>query len=346
MGKIEETNSRKEKTSKDLDRLCDKFSADIHSVAEAIGNEWTEDLSKQIVNFSNAAIQQTKEKVEVQTRKHVEEFLSLADMEKAKSIKGLEAFLSTSPLRLLDRVISVKLLEGAYSASARLECYGDIGYEFLLDSKSSNLFGKELRLSEYTKSEIKIPVRMAKSWMKKEPVFDYVRLDQHILTSAEATDSTLITNYSDAGGNSKIEVVYSRRDGSNPFLTVEYSDGVLNVNISSNPSLSSRLDVETISNNMERIWLGMNDLEQRKTALVKLTYRQKDILENLDASEFFDECWSALAPKISAAIRKTSIDSRARTSPEGFEEKAVRERLKLLGRQGESILSTIGLASN
>ena len=346
MGKIEETKSRKEKTSQDLDRLCDKFSVEIHTMAEAIGSEWTEELSKQVVSFSNAAIQLIKEKVEVQTKKQLEEYLSLAEMEKAKSVKGLEAFLSTSPLRLLDRVIAVRLLEGAYYASARLQCYGEIGYEFLLDSSSSNLFSKELRLSEYMKSEIKIPVRMGKSWMKKDPVFDYVRLDQYILTSAEATASTLITSYSDPGGDSKIKVVYSRREGSNPFLTVEYVEKALNVNVTSNPALSSRLDVETISNNMERVWLGINDLEQHKTALVKLTFRQKDILQNLDDNEFFDECWTALAPRIADAIKKSPIGSNAGLGSGRIEERAVRERLKLLGRQGESILRTIGLASN
>ncbi len=341
MAKIEDTKAKKEKTKEDLDHLCDKFSADIHSMTEEIGNEWTEDLSKQVVSFSNAAIEQIKEKVEAQARKELEEHLSRARIEKARTIKCFEVFLSTSPLRLLDKSISVKLLDGAYSAFSKYDCASEIHYEFLLDSKSSSLFGKEMKFSEYTRSEIKIPFRMAKSWVKKEPVIDYLRLDQYVMTSADATESTLLTSYADADGKSKIKIVYSRREGSSPFLTVEYSDGVSNTNISSNPTLSSRLDVETLSNNMERIWLSINDLEKHKTALLKLTYREKDIPENLDASEFFDECWNVLAPKILSAIK--SQDSGPRQS-DVIEEKGVREKLELLGRQGESILRTIGLA--
>ncbi|MGI0081388.1 MAG: hypothetical protein ACRECH_17420, partial [Nitrososphaerales archaeon] len=190
--KIEETKRRKEKTAQDLDRLCGKFSAEIHAMDEALGKEWTEELSKQVVNFSNAAIQQIREKVEVQARKQMEEYFSLAEEERAKSLKGLETFLSTNLLHFIDRVIAVKLVDGIYHASSRFQCYGEIGYEFLLDSSGSNLFGKELISSGHIKSEIKIPVRIAKSWIKKDPVVDFVRLDQYVLTSAEATDTSLI----------------------------------------------------------------------------------------------------------------------------------------------------------
>ncbi len=344
--KIEETKRRKEKTAQDLDRLCGKFSAEIHAMDEALGKEWTEELSKQVVNFSNAAIQQIREKVEVQARKQMEEYFSLAEEERAKSLKGLETFLSTNLLHFIDRVIAVKLVDGIYHASSRFQCYGEIGYEFLLDSSGSNLFGKELISSGHIKSEIKIPVRIAKSWIKKDPVVDFVRLDQYVLTSAEATDTSLIASYLDSGSDSRIKIVYSRREGSNSFLTIEYVDGELSVNVSSNPALSSRLDAEAISNNMERIWLGISDLERRKTALVKLTFRDKSILDGLDEVEFFDACWREVVPRVAEAISRSPIDSKVITSPGRIDESEVRERLKPLGPLGEDILHEIGLASS
>ncbi len=340
LAKIEETKAKKEKTEKDLDSLSDKFSSDINTMAEALGTEWTEALSRQVVGFSNAAISQIKEKIEIQTRNQIDECLSMAKMEKARAIKGIEAFLSTGPLRLLDKSFSVKLIDGSYSAFSKYSCAGEVNYEFLLDSKSSSLFGKELKLFDYTKSEMKIPFRMVKSWVKKEPVFEYARLDQYILTIADATESTLLTSYSDADGKSSIKIVYSRREGSSPFLTVEHSDGISNTSVTSNPPLANRLDVDSICNTMERIWLGINDLDLHKTALVKLTYREKDILENIDDNEFFDECWNLIAPLISRAIKNQDPGL---PQSDRLEEKVVREKLQLLGRQGESILRTIGI---
>jgi hypothetical protein len=340
LAKVDELKNANEKTKQNLDHLSDKFSTDIHSLVDELGTEWTEDLTKQIVSFSAAAIEQVKTKVDARTAKQLEDNHSLIGTEKTKSIKAIESFLSTNPLRLVEGSITVNFLQdGNYTAFSKYDCVNEIHYEFLLETKSSHLFRKDLKLSQFSDSEIKIPFRMAKSWVKKDPVFEYARLDQYTLTSAEATGSTLITICSDPYRKSHIKIVYSRREGTRPFLTIEYSDGISSTNVSSNPTLSTHLNVKSLPNIMERIWMGINDLEHHKKVLLKLRYRGRNILEDMDTSDFLGECWNVLAPQISNLMKGGEGSRRS----EKIAENEVREKLKLLGPQGDDILRKMDL---
>ena len=334
--KIGEMESRSKKVLQDLDDLNGKIESLVKSLGEEVGQDSLDELSSQISGFSHLAVEQTKAKVDSKNQVELSDVTSQRDSEITKIRQSIEAFVATSPFVILDKVISVKLLDGAYEGRGVYRCADDIQYEFSYDTKKSRVFSKEFRLSTFEK-EFRVPISLGKTWLRKDQVPDYERIDQYALVSAESSEPNLIVIFKHLEKESRLRVVYSKHD-SHSSLSIVYSDSQRSVDITSTPSLNRFLDSEPLEKTMERLWLAILDLENYKAGVTKLVSDEINVLDQkLDCFEFFAKSWRIIAPRVIEEM-KSSGDSDDRLTVS-----YALERIGLLGENADPILEILEL---
>lgn len=338
--KIQEMEAKSKKGLTDLDDLNGKIEAVVKSLGDEVSEDVLNELSAQISGFSHLAIEQSKAKVDQKNQAELSEFRSQLDSEVTKTRHSIEAFIATSPFMILDKVISVRLVDGAYEGRGAYRCTDDIQYEFSYDTKKSRVFSKEFRLSTFEK-EFRVPISLGKTWLRRDQVPDYERIDQYALVSAECSDSNLIVIFKHLEKDSRLRVVYSKHD-SHSTLSIVYADTQRSVDITSTPSLNRFLDAEPLEKTMERLWLAILDLENYKADVTKLISEEINVLdEKLDCFEFFAKSWRIIAPRIIQEM-KSAGDSQSATDDRLTVPYAM-ERIGLLGENAEPVLEILEL---
>ncbi len=315
-----------------LEALKVDISDEISKLGELLGEARMNDLSRQVSGFSAAAVDQLKQKLNQETQRQLSLFLSDSNTEKTKTVKSLEAFLSTTPIPIVDRSVIVMLQDATYFSKARFRCQDDIEYEFLLDTKLSPLFKSRFKPGQLDRA-LKVPVGLGKSWLKKDPVPDFRSLEQFLLKSAEATETSLVVECSSEDTEEQLRMVYTRH-GPRVSFSLIFSHGEMEVDITSEPGLNAHLDSDKFIRLMERIWLSVNELERRKIALTKLVSDNNSVLENLDCDEFFLRSWRAISVTL-REIMKSSGGQYA--DDETLDKKTIMEKLKALGQEKSHI---------
>ena len=315
----------------------------IERLKDSLGEARVQELSKQIIGFTTIAVDQMKERVTGESQKELDQLVSDSRSERTKTVKSLEAFLAGAPLTLVERSIAIELKDAAYSAIARYRCEDDVQYEFSLDTKGSPFFRTAFRLGQFDRA-LRIPVGLGKSWLKREPVPDYQRLDQYVLLSADATETSLVVECHDTEKEAKLKIVYTRQ-GTHSSLTLQYTQADATVDVTADPNLNAHLDTEIFIRSMERLWLGINDLERRKVSLTRIVSSGKSILDDLDCAEFHEKCWKAIRPKMKEILGKSQpISGSFPPDSEVLDSKSVKEKLKVLGTQGAQVAALLGLS--
>jgi len=323
-----------------LDELNPSISGLVMDVKDSLGDVYATELTKQISGFSAIAIDQVKRRIAEKSKIDDSENAKAVDSERTKALRSIEAFLTVSLFPFIDKVQSLKLQDSAYEARSKYRCEPRIEYEFSLDT-NNELFGKRFTFSNFV-PEIRLPVKLAKNWLRKNPVPDFERLDQFFLLDAEATEKNLIANFSHEDGERKVQIVYSKQD-TNSFLSVDYFSHGTSVNVTATPDLNVHLDSETLKKAMERLWLAINELEKHKIALKRLLCEDMDVLENLDCIEFFRKSWQTIAPRLSQSIKNVSSEGGAIRDENHLDVRLIEERLKLLGKEAREIYEILGL---
>ncbi len=337
-GRVSDIESKSKKSLDDLGELNGKIRALVESLGDEISKDTLSELSTQISGFSHLAIEQTKTKLEQKINAELSGYRASLDSEITKTRKSIEAFIATSPFQVLDKVLSVKLVDGAYDAKGAYRCADDIQYEFSYDTKKSRVFSKEFRLSTFER-DFRVPISIGKTWLRRDQVPDYERIDQYALVSAESSESNLIVIFKHMEKDSSLRVVYSKHD-SHASLSIVYSDSQRTVDITSTPSLNRFLDSEPLERTMDRLWLSIIDLENYKVGLTKLVSEDVNVLDKLDCFEFFAKSWRLIAPKVIQEM-KSSVDSQ--TSDEKLTVPFALERVGLLGENADPILEILEL---
>ncbi len=168
---IEETNKSRLSA---LDKLQEELTRTVFSFQDAIGKESTIDLEKHVSSLSLVAIDLTRKKIEEKYSTELKDSQDVLQTERTKAFKSMEAFLAIPPFYVLERSISVKLLEGVYAAIASYNCADDIQFQFSLDCNKSTVLNKEFRVSS-PEGEIKVPIslRWSLALLKMEDSFDF-----------------------------------------------------------------------------------------------------------------------------------------------------------------------------
>lgn len=338
--KISEIESKSKKGLSDLDALSVKIETLVKSLSEEIPRESLDELSTQISGFSHLAIEQAKTKVQQKIDSQLSEFRSQLDSEITKTRQSIEAFIATSPFMILDKVLSVKLIDGAYEAKGSYRCADNVQYEFAYDTKKSRVFSKEFRLSTFEK-DFRVPISLGKTWLRRDQVPDYERIDQYALISAESSETNLIVVFKHLEKESRLRIVFSKHD-SHSSLSLVYSDGQRTVEITSTPSLNRFLDAEPLEKTMERLWLAIIDLENYRAGVTKLVSDDVSVIDDkLDCFEFFAKCWRIIAPRLIQEMKDAGDSQNA--SDDRLTVPFALERIGLLGENAEPVLEILDL---
>ena len=107
-----------------------------------------------------------------------------------------------------------------------------------------------------------MPVGLGKS-VKKDPVPDFHNLEQYVLKSAEATETSLVVDCAAEDDEEQIKLVYTRH-GSRVSLSLTFSQGGKSVDVTSEPSLNAHLDSDKFIRLMERICRQSTSLKEGK----------------------------------------------------------------------------------
>jgi hypothetical protein len=330
---IQEQDEAKASAEKKIGEL-DELAARISSAFDGLhlDPEDSENLSKKVNEFASLAIQQAKDRVGTKLKATLQDSLSESTSEELKAKKSLESYVAVSPLPVTDEEVSLELSEGSYSATAKYKCAGEIEYEFLLNTANSPLFRSELMFSGVQKG-VKLPVRLGKTWLKKDPVPDFEKLDVYSLTRARASKNHLTSTFVNHETNSLVSLVFSR-SGEESFVTIEYSDDKGKVDVTGESSLSKHFDLTLMKRATGRLVDAIADLKKEKLQLSKLESGDEDVLATLNCLGFMQRAVAVLAQSKESmdAIRKVDI-------------KKATERLKLLGPAGDKMMETLGLAA-
>jgi hypothetical protein len=295
-----------------------------------LDEEDSDSLSRKINEFAALAIQQTKDQVKGKLEATLKDLVADSRSEELKAKRSLESYLVSTPLPVTDEEISLELLDSSYLAKDEYECPGDIEYEFLLNTPRSPYFRSEFKFSGVRKG-LRLPVRLGKTWLRKEPVPDFERLDDYSLTNARASKNHLDATFVNTETNSRVGIVFSR-SGSDSFMNIEYSDDKEKVDVTGEVALSKHLDLLVLKGATGRLLDAILDLRKDKLQLSRLEAAGEDILESLDCLGFMQNVVVVLAKS------KESMKAMSTVDP-----KMAIERLKLLGPGGMKMMETLGL---
>jgi len=292
----------------------------------------SESLSRTINEFAALAIQQTKDRIKAKLEKAIEDLTSESKSDELRAKRGLESYLAATPLPVIDEEVSLELSDSSYSAKAEYTCPGDIEYQFLLNTASSPYFRSEFAFSSVRKG-IKLPVRLGKTWLRKESVPDFEKLDDYSLFKARASKNNLEATFVNHETDSIVGLVYSR-SGADSFVTIEYSDDKGKVDVTGEAALSKHLDLPMMKGAAGRLLDTIVELRKGKLQLSKLESAGEDVLATLDCLGFMQQAVSVLVRSKVSRDAMNKVDT-----------KMAIERLKLLGPGGVKIMETLGLVS-
>jgi len=324
------TRTRAEERLEVLDGLAARLSKTFDGLD--LDPEDSEGLSRKINEFAALAIQQAKDRVKAKLKAALEDSVSEAKSEELKAKRSLESYLAASPLPVIDEEVSLELTDSSYSARADYKCPSEIEYEFLLNTANSPQFRGEFMFSGLQKG-VGLPVRLGKTWLRKEPVTDFERLDSYALSKARASKNHLEATFANLETKSTVSLVFSR-SGNDSFLTIEYSDDKGKVDVTGEAALSKHLDLSMMKGATGRLLDAIIDLGKDKRQLSKLESGGEDILATLDCLGFMQRVVLLLIQS------KETMDAMSKVDP-----KMAIEKLKLMGPGGTKIMETLGLAT-
>jgi hypothetical protein len=321
-----------------LDSHVEEFTNQLDSMKNGAQDAVVE-LCSQVEEFLETAKHQATEKLQNRTKEQVEEFRGSSASERDKALKSLEAYLASDPLPLIENVVQIRLTEGAYEARSKYECEGGMKYDFRLATQNSTFFNKEFFLSQLG-YELKIPVRLSRTLLKKASVPGFERLDQYVLESAETSGGRVRATFHKEGNDARIKVVTSGSDPSG-FVGIDYTDQTQQVNVMTDPSLSAHVDVDLVKRAMGELATGFGELSQKRVALLSLSLGNGEALENIDCQKVLQFVLKSMGPAYQVTVRKIVHGTFDGDSDLSLD--LIRERLKVLGPLSANVTIALGL---
>ena len=325
----DEARTRAKKQLDELDDLTVRLSKAFDGLS--LDEQEADGLSRKINEFAALAIQQTKDRVRADLKATLDESASKSKSEELKAKRSLESYLVATPLPLIDEEVSLELSDSSYSAKAEYKCPGEIEYEFLLNTATSPQFRSEFTFAGVRKG-VKLPVRLATTWLRKEPVPDYEKLDDYALSRARASRNHLEATFVNHEKSTEVDLVFSR-SANESFATIQYSDGKGRVDVTGEAALSKHLDLTLMKAAAGRLLDAILELRKDKIQLSKLGSGGEDVLATLDCLGFMQRALTVLAQS------KESLEAMRGVNP-----KIAIDKLKLLGPGGAKMIETLGLS--
>lgn len=265
------------------------------------------------------------------------------DSYRAKSVRAIETFLSRDPIDPIESEITVRYVEGGYEARYKCICPKELEYEFMLNSSEIEFLKSRLEGSDLEKG-LKLPVRVGKTWVSKEPAIDFERFDTYYMTSATLSESNLFATFTDDETGSEFKF-HSSVSEDTAFLEIDYKDSIQAVSLTSQPALNSNLNRESANAMMNQLRNAFKSLRDHKLRLSKLVLRDTDAISNLRAGDVFLTVLEILSPRLKEEASQV-LTSDGQNVPEG-EKPVTRDfvinRLELLGERAKTVSALLGI---
>ena len=334
-GKAKSLQDEFDSRSLRLDTFVESVVDSSELLTKQVPEDYAKIMANQVNEFVRAAADQAKAKGGAKTTGEISEVGSEAVSSRTKALKSLEAYLGSNPLPVVDRLVSVKLVDGRYQAQATYNCKGNVVYRFNLGTQSSKMFGFEFKLSKLRR-KLNVPVGLSRTWIRKEKTPHYEKLEQYSLKNAEASSQHLIAEFVEEESGTAIRISGASQEGGG-FTSVEFIDGAEVVNVTTDAGLNKFLDSAAVTAVVNSIWAELIQVEVSKVALTELTVGGRDILESMD-------CESLLKTvlKIMGQTYKGILERSPENQFEGTEVEVslsfIRERLSLLGESASQLV--------
>lgn len=325
---MDELNTKHSDKLSDVDELFRSINKPLRSYFDSNPSESFKQTSDAITKFVRKALDQYKEKINVEFRAKEEEIASTNMSYVTKALKGAETFLFTDPIPVDESAVYVKYISGGYKAVRRVQCLGDIHYEIILNTAETELLEGPLHFSGLAKG-LRIPIRQSSSWITKETVIDREKLDSYLLVNAELAHGTMIAVFRDDESRSEVRFVLS---GSGPqsVFAVEYRDEHETVDINSHPALQNYVDRKSIRNSLITLSNTIKSLRSNVVRLSMLTIQEEDILTGQNFKKLSDKAFELLGDRIREGMKVVIEDQKVMNELE-LDNPKVADRLKFLG---------------
>ena len=262
---------------------------------------------------------------------------------RSASIRSIEAFLSRDPISLLEAEISTRYVDGGYESRYKCKCPKTLEYDFLLDSSEVEVLKTRLNSGTLSKG-LKLPARIGKTWVSKDPVIDFEKLDDYYLASASLSGSNLLATFTNEETNSRFKF-HSAVSEDTSFLEIEYEDNLQNVVITSQPALNNNIARETVSLMLGQIRLALLFLKEHKLRLIRIFLGEVDVIADMKIPDLVYTILEILSPQLQEETGRITTD---RQDPNQSPDKLVTrefllERLALLGDRARIVSAFLGL---
>ena len=296
-----------------------------------------------ILDHTRASLQGYEEKLIPALKADIDSKTQEMNSYRAKSTKAIEAFLSREPLPLLEWEIRLKYVEGGYEARYICTSQHDLLYEFLLNSSEVEFLKSKMEVDTLVKG-IKLPARIGKTWVSKDPVIDFEKFDHYFLSSAVLSPTNLVLTFANDETDSAYTFHSSVSEDSH-FLEIEYRDQMQTVNITSQPAMNSAVNRGVLISLISQIRVAMLYLREHKLRLSRLVLREIDIMATMKVTDLFYTILEILSPLITQEVTAALSSSQEVDEPEqgGITRNFIYQRLSLLGDRSNTVASLMGI---
>lgn len=322
-----------------------------------------DEMIDKIYKFAEAAVSQYKVGIGDSLTKEVSEIESSYSKERDKAIGAVDSYLQGLTIPPDSRKIVLKLSSGAYDSRGSYKITRkfekpivrrgfiskttdvltetvDLSYEFSLRTGDVDIFKSVVYFSSISKG-FKLPVRSATSWVSKEAVIDYEKLDKYLLTEGELSGNTLTLSFTSDQGDHTVKLSYSFYED-NPILGIQFNDGTQAVDILTQPALANVVDTATLSQIMSTFYRTVSELGNHRQKLTKLVVNDLDVLSTLDFQGFLLHMSKLVAAEVNR-IRQAAPDTGSMAPI--LDSDFVRERLALLGPVSAEIAEILSVGT-
>ncbi len=322
-----------------------------------------DEMIDKIYKFAEAAVSQYKVGIGDSLTREVSEIESSYSKERDKAIGAVDSYLQGLTIPPDSRKIVLKLSSGAYDSRGSYKITRkfekpivrrgfiskttdvltetvDLSYEFSLRTGDVDIFKSVVYFSSISKG-FKLPVRSATSWVSKEAVIDYEKLDKYLLTEGELSGNTLTLSFTSDQGDHTVKLSYSFYED-NPILGIQFNDGTQAVDILTQPALANVVDTATLSQIMSTFYRTVSELGNHRQKLTKLVVNDLDVLSTLDFQGFLLHMSKLVAAEVNR-IRQAAPDTGSMAPI--LDSDFVRERLALLGPVSAEIAEILSVGT-
>ncbi|MEM0158555.1 MAG: hypothetical protein QXV22_04835 [Thermoplasmataceae archaeon] len=334
--------SKREDKIKKADDLKNSL---IRQIEEFHQNEKIESFNmyrETMISFISSTMDDFKKKITPEVTQEERNKQEELDSYRAKSVRGIESFLSRDLLPVIDSEVSLRYVNGGYEAKYRCTSQQTLEYEFLLNTGEVEFLKNRLEMGALMRG-IKLPVRLGKSWMSKDVVVDFEKLDDFYLSSASLSNADLFVKLRRDDTDSEIKIHHTATEA-NTFMDIDYKDPVQAISITSEPALNSKLDRETINAVLKQIKTTLVFLKGHKLRILRVSLRDNDVLKDMSIGDLIIAIFDILSPSMKDemyAILNAASGIEQVNDGNIITKDFVLERLKLLGDISIPILSML-----